>query len=142
MTTGSGSSLTSYRDYEQILVKLANDRGWEFEFAGEPVPVQSVFNQATYAPALLAAANAELAAREIRCDLAFELGGEPNSLFGAKVSFPPERSSIQAQIMRIGTTAMIIDALPRNDEVIQLDHLQYVLGDGFAHYIHQGKEAD
>lgn len=141
MNTGSIGSLTRYRDYEQILIKLAHQREWEFEFAGESVPVQSVFNQATYAPALLAAAGAELQAREIPCDLAYELCGEPNSLFGAKVSFLPERSSIQAQIMRIGTTAMIIDALPRNGNLIQLDHLQYVLGDEFAHFVHQGKEA-
>ncbi len=142
MNTGIGGSLTRFRDYEQILIQLANKRGWEFEFAGESVPVQSVFNQATYAPALLAAAGAELAAREIPCDLAFELDGEPNSLFGAKISFPSERSSIQAQIMRIGTTAMIIDALPRNGNMIQLDDLQYVLGDEFAHYISQSKDAD
>lgn len=142
MNTGIGGRLTRYCDYEQILIKLANDRDWEFEFAGEPVPVQSVFNQATYAPALLAAAGRELATRDIPCDLAFDLSGEPNSLFGAKISFPPERSSIQAQIMRISTTAMIIDALPRNGNVIQLDHLQYVLGDEFAHYASQSKEAD
>lgn len=136
------NNLTSYRDYEQIMIRLAKDRGWEFEFAGESVPPQSVFNQATYGPPLLVAAGTELAAREIPCDLAFEIGGEPNSLFGAKISFPSARSSVQAQIMRISTTAMILDALPRNGNVIQLDHLQYVLGDEYAHYVTQGKEAD
>lgn len=138
----TGDNLTSYRDYEQIMIRLVKDRGWEFEFAGESVPRQSVFNQATYGPPLLVAASTELAAREIPCDLAFEIGGEPNSLFGAKISFPTSRSSVQAQIMRISTTAMILDALPRNGNVIQLDHLQYVLGDEFAHYVTQGKEAD
>lgn len=147
------NNLTRYRDYEQIMIRLAKDRGWEFEFAGESVPTQSVFNQATYGPALLVAAGTELAAREIPCDLAFEIGGEPNSLFGAKISFPPERSSFQAQIMRISTTAMIIDALREDSllryqdglqttKAIQLDPLQYVLGDDFAHYVTQGKEAD
>jgi hypothetical protein len=115
-------NLTSYRDYEQIMIQLAKERGWEFEFTGESVPLQSVFNHATYAPALLVAAGTELSAREIPCDLAFEIGGEPNSLFGAKVSFP--------------------ESLPRNGNVIQLDHLQYVLGDEFAHYVSQAQEAD
>lgn len=138
----TGDNLTSYRDFEQIMIRLAMDRGWEFEFAGESVPLQSVFNPATYAPALLVAAGAELAAREIPCDLAVEIAGEPNSLFGAKASFPVARSSVQVQIMRIGTTAMILESLPRNGNVIQLDHLQYVLGDEFAHYVSQGKEAD
>lgn len=141
MNTGSSVRLTRYRDYEQILINLANIRGWEFSFADESIPVPSVFNSATYAPALLAAAGAELTAREIHCDLAYELNGEPNSLFGAKVSFPIERSSIQAQILRISTTAMIIDALPKQGNVIQLDHLQYVLGDDFAHFVRQSKEA-
>lgn len=138
----TGDNLTSYRDYEQIMIQLAINRGWEFEFAGESIPMQSVFNQSTYAPALLVAAGAELAAREIPCDLAFDISGEANSLFGAKVSFPPERSDYQAQIMRIGATAMIFDALPRNGNVIQLDRLQYVLGDEFAHYVSQSKEAE
>lgn len=144
MNTGlnPGDSLTSYRDYEQIMIRLANDRGWAFEFAGEAVPAQSVFNNSTYAPALLVAAGTELAAREIPCDLAFEIAGESNSLFGAKASFAGDRNSVQAQIMRISTTAMIVEALPRNGNVIQLDHLQYVLGDDFAHYAAQGKEAE
>lgn len=138
----TGDNLTSYRDFEQIMIRLAKDRGWEFKFAGESVPPQSVFNPATYAPALLVAAGAELAVREIPCDLAVEIAGEPNSLFGAKASFPVARSSVQAQIMRIGTTAMILESLPRNGNVIQLDPLQYVLGDEFAHYVSLGKEAD
>ncbi len=99
----TGDNLTSYRDYEQIMIRLAKDRGWEFEFAGESVPAQSVFNPATYAPAFLVAAGAELAAREIPCDLAFEVAGEPNSLFGARASFPQTRNTVQAQIMRIST---------------------------------------
>lgn len=138
----TGDNLTSYRDYEQIMIRLAKDRGWEFEFAGESVPAQSVFNPATYAPALLVAAGAELAAREIPCDLAFEVAGEPNSLFGAKASFPQTRNTVQAQIMRISTTAMIVELLPRNGNTIQLDPLQFVLGDEYAHYVSQGKEAD
>lgn len=138
----TGDNLTSYRDFEQIMIRLAKERGWEFEFAGESVPMQSVFNHATYAPALLVAAGAELAAREIACDLAVDVAGEPNSLFGAKATFPEARSTVQAQIMRIGATAMIVESLPRNGNVIQLDHLQYVLGDEFAHHVGQGQEAE
>lgn len=138
----TGDILINYRDFEQIMIRLANERSWEFEFAGEAVPLPSVFNQATYAPPLLVAAGMELEAREIPCDLAYEIGGESNSLFGAKISFPVERSSVFAQIMRIGASAMIIEALPRNGRAIQLDPLQYVLGEDYAHFVSQGKDAD
>jgi hypothetical protein len=138
----TGGNLTGYRDYEQIMIRLAQGRDWEFEFAGDSVPAQSVFNHSTYGPALLVAAGAELAAREMPCDLGFEIGGEANSLFGAKAFFPQERSTFYAQIMRIGTTALIIEALPRNGHTIQLDPLQYVLGDQFAHYVGHGQEAE
>lgn len=137
----TGDNLTSYRDFEQIMIWLAKRRGWEFEFVGESVPLQSVFNMSTYAPVLLVAAGAELVARGIGCDLAVKIAGEPNSLFGAKVSFPAERSNVQAQIMRIGTVAMVLESLPRNGNVIQLGQLQYVLGEEFAHYVSQGREA-
>lgn len=137
----TGDILINYRDYEQIMIRLAKERGWEFEFAGESVPLQSVFNNATYAPPLLVAAGAELGAREIHCDLGYEIGGESNSLFGAKISFVQERSSVMAQIMRIAASAMLVEALPRNERSIQLDPLQYVLGEEYAHFVSQGKDA-
>ncbi len=139
----TADSLTGYRDYEQIMIELAKVRAWAFEFAGEAVPVPALFNHATYAPAILAVAGAELAARQISCDLAFELTGEPNSLFGAKVFFVGARNGVGAQIMRIGTTAMVLEALPRNAAgIIQLDQLQYALGEEFAHYADQKKDAE
>ena len=137
----TGDILINYRDYEQIMIRLAKERGWEFEFAGEAVPLQSVFNHSTYAPPLLVAAGAELGAREIPCDLAYEIGGESNSLFGAKISFAAERSTVMAQIMRIAASAMLIEALPLNGRTIQLDPLQYVLGEEYAHFVSQGKDA-
>jgi len=135
MITGESSGLVSYRDYEQIMINLAVERGWEFEFDGESVPVPAVFNQAVYAPALLIAADKELGMRNIRCDLGFEVGGEQNSFFGAKVTFMVEKSNYLSQIMRIGTTAMIIESLPRNGNTIQLDALQFVLGEEFSHFV-------
>ncbi len=142
-----GNNFLGYRDFEQIMIQLVKERGWEFEFSGEPVPVQAVFNHATYAPALLAAAQAELMARDIPCDLAFELAGEPVSLFGARVFFLPGRSTFDAQVMRIGTVSMILDSLfqdavRQQKGVIQLDSLQYVLGDQYAQYVRQGKESE
>lgn len=123
------------------MIRLAAERGWEFEFEQETVPVESVFNHAVYAPALLVAADRDLGMRNMPCDLGFELSGEPNSLFGAKVSFTPEKNSYFSQIMRIGTTAMIIESLPRNGNLIQLDLLQSVLGDDFANFV-APKDAD
>lgn len=137
----TGDILTKYRDYEQIMIRLAKERDWEFEFAGETVPTPSVFNHAIYAPALFVAAGAELEAREITCDLAYDLGGEANSLFGAKVSFREAGNTIVTQIMRIASTSTIIESLPRHGRMIQLDPLQYVLGEEYAHFVGQGKDA-
>lgn len=47
------------------MIHLAGERGWAFKFGDESVPVEAVFNHSTYAPALLAAAETELAARRI-----------------------------------------------------------------------------
>lgn len=138
----TGDNLTSYRDFEQIMVRLASERNWSFEFAGEPIPSQAVFNPAAYAPALLTAANAELAARGIPLDLGIELCGESNSLFGARVAFSESGKTIQAQMMRIGTTALIIESLPKPGNAIQLDPLQFMLGEEFAHNAAQVNEAD
>jgi len=135
MITGESSGLVGYRDYEQIMINLAMERGWEFEFDGESVPAPAVFNQTVYAPALLVAANKELEMRSISCDLGFEVGGEQNSLFGAKITFPAASNNYLSQIMRIGTTAMIIESLPRNGNTIQLDALQYILGEEYSNFV-------
>lgn len=124
-----------YSDFEHIMIHLAGERGWIFKFGDESVPVEAVFNHSTYAPALLAAAETELAARRIGGDLAFGLEGEGNSLFGARVRFVSERNTFLSQFWRIATTALIIESLPRSGNSIMLDQLQYVLGDRFADYV-------
>lgn len=127
--------LTSYKDFEHIMIHLAAERGWQFKFAGEHVPSQNVFNRATYAPALLTAANAELQARGLPVDLGIRLEGETNSLFGAKVVFEAATSGVYSQIWRLATTAMIIESLPKAGQYLELDPLQHVLGDAFAHVL-------
>ena len=131
------TKLTGFNDFEHIMIHLAGDRGWQFKFAGEHVPVQSVFNRSTYAPALLTAARVELEARHVPCDLAVRLEGERNSLFGARVVFDESANSLYSQIWRLAATAMIVESLAKDGNYIELDPLQYVLGDGFASYVNQ-----
>ena len=137
--------LVGYNDFEHIMIHLAGERGWEFKFAGEHIPVQNVFNHSTYAPALLTAAQAELDTRQLPCDLSIRLEGENNSLFGARVSFDETRNSLTAQFWRLAATAMIVESLAKSGNYIDLDPLQYVLGDSYAAFINpeQGmKEAE
>lgn len=129
------NKLTSYTDFEGVMIHLANERGWEFKFADELIPVQSVFNHSTYAPALLTLANAEMEARHIPFSLGIRLEGEGNSLFGARVAFDEVRNSFLAQIWRMATTSMIVESLPKEGRYIRLDPLQYVLGDSYAAYV-------
>ncbi|KAG0166433.1 hypothetical protein DFQ30_007198 [Apophysomyces sp. BC1015] len=129
------NKLTGYPDFEGIMMQLADERGWQFKFDDELIPVKSVFNQAMYAPALLALAETELSARRIACDLTIRLEGESNSLFGARASFDDERNSTLGQIWRLLASAMIVEALPKDGNYISLEPLKYVLGDTFAAHV-------
>lgn len=128
------SSRIEYSDFEHIMIHLAGERGWAFKFGDESVPVEAVFNHSTYAPALLAAAETELAARRIGGP-GFRPGGRGQFLFGARVRLVSERNSFLSQFWRMATTALIIESLPRSGNSIMLDQLQYVLGDRFADYV-------
>lgn len=77
------SSRIEYSDFEHIMIHLAGERGWAFKFGDESVPVEAVFNHSTYAPALLAAAETELAARRI---------GGPGFRPGGRGQFPVWRT--------------------------------------------------
>jgi len=127
--------LTDYKDFEGVMTQLAIDRGWEFKFADEIIPVENIFNEATYAPALLTLVKSEFEFRQINLNLDFLLRGESNSLFGAKVQFTETDNAFQAQLWRILGSTMMIEALPKFGPYISLDPLQYALGDTFASYI-------
>ncbi|TAL63612.1 MAG: hypothetical protein EPN79_15765 [Burkholderiaceae bacterium] len=127
--------MISYADWEQLMVLLAEDRGWEFTFDGEYVPAAAVFNASSYGPVLLTAAAQELHLRQIRSDMAIALHGDRQSLFGARVDFDPRRNSIDAQIWRLHTTATLIESLPKHNRAYQLDPLAGVLPSNFQAYI-------
>lgn len=129
------SPMVSYHDWEQLMILLAEDRAWEFVFEGEYVPVDAVFNAATYGPVLLTAATQELHLRQIGCDMAIALHGDPESLFGARVDFDPQRNSIDAQIWRLHTTAALIESLPKVGRTYQLDTLPSVLPAVYRTYV-------
>lgn len=127
--------MTSYQDWEHLMVLLAEERSWEFSFDGEYVPVDAVFNASTYGPVLLTAAAKELSLRHIGCELAVALHGDTSSLFGARADFDSKRNSIDAQMWRLHTTAVLIESLPRQGRCFQLDPLPGVLPDIFRSYL-------
>ncbi len=129
------SCMVSYEDWEQLMVLLAQDRGWEFSFDHEYVPVDAVFNAATYGPVLLTAAATELRMRQIGSDMAITLHGDAKSLFGARVEFENEHNTIDAQMWRLHATSVLIESLPREGRVYQLDALPGVLPPIFRSYL-------
>lgn len=129
------SRMVSYEDWEALMVLLAQDRGWEFSFEREYVPVHAVFNAATYGPVLLTAAATELRMRQVGCDMAIALHGDAKSLFGARADFEDERNTIHAQMWRLHATAVLIESLPKDGRVYQLDALPGVLPSIFRSYL-------
>ena len=127
--------MTEYTDFEGIMIHLATERGWEFKFTDEVIPVATIFNEATYAPALLTLVKDEFEARQIGGDLGFSLVGESNSLFGAKVQLTDAGRNFEAQLWRILGSTRMIESLPKDGPYISLDPLQFVLGDAFAHHV-------
>jgi hypothetical protein len=119
--------MVSYEDWEQLMIRLAHDRGWQFTFNGDYVPVDAVFNESTYGPVLLTAAVEELRLRQIGGDMAVHLEGDATALFGARAGFDAERNTIDAQIWRLHTTAVLIESLPTDGRVYRLDDLPGVL---------------
>lgn len=125
----------SFPVWEQLMIYIAEERGWEFSFDGETVPNETVFNAATYGPVILAAAAEELRLRQIGGELAITLHGDPASLFGARVEFDPARNTVTGQVWRLHTAIAMVESLPRKGNVLQLDPLPAVLPDTFRRFI-------
>lgn len=119
--------LIAYRDFEGILCAWCRAKGHEFEFEGARVPPEGVFLDVAYAPALLAAGDAELVSRDIDLELAVDVTPEVESMFGSRLHFVAEKNSVAAQVHRLLLTMLVVEALPRRGRAIQLDRLQYVL---------------
>lgn len=110
------------------MILIAEDRGWEFTFDGEYVPVDTAFNEATFGPALLVAAAKELQMRQIGGDLGVRLHHDAAALFGSRVSFDEGSAApLHAQMWRLNATAVLIESLPRQGRTYQLDPLPAIL---------------
>ncbi|MDQ1090608.1 hypothetical protein QE400_000021 [Xanthomonas sacchari] len=110
-----------YRVFEGIMLEYARAQGWEFCFQGQPLPLASVFNNATFGPALLVAAQAELTLRKIDVDLGLAVEDDEAAMFGRRVEFDSGRSDLLTQMWRLTQTAYQVDMLPREQNRIVLD---------------------
>lgn len=115
------SHALTYSDFEGIMVQLAQHEAWEFEFEGQPVSASSVFNEATFGPALLQAAQLELAVRGIAQDLALVLEPDDKAMFGKRVRFDDSRNGIVPGMWRLAQCAYQLQELPRRGHRICLD---------------------
>ncbi|AOY69347.1 hypothetical protein LN483_07120 [Xanthomonas euvesicatoria pv. euvesicatoria] len=111
----------SYREFEGIMLEFAKAQGWEFSFQAQPLPLASVFNNATFGPALLVAAQVELSLRKIEVDLGLVVQEDNGAMFGRRVEFDPARSHLLTQMWRLTQTAYQVDLLPREQNRIVLD---------------------
>ncbi|MDO7935695.1 hypothetical protein Q6A26_04125 [Xanthomonas euvesicatoria pv. eucalypti] len=111
----------SYRGFEGVMLEYAKAQGWEFSFQGKPLPLASVFNDATFGPALLMAAQAELTLRKIDVDLGLSVESDDTAMFGRRVEFDAGRSNLLTQMWRLTQTAYQVDMLPREQNRIVLD---------------------
>ncbi|WP_164153500.1 hypothetical protein [Stenotrophomonas maltophilia] len=110
-----------YREFEGVMLEYARAQGWEFSFQGQPLPLASVFNDATFGPALLMAAQAELKLRKIDVDLGLSVESDDTAMFGRRVEFDAGRSNLLTQMWRLTQTAYQVDMLPREQNRIVLD---------------------
>lgn len=133
--------LIAYRDYEGIMIHLAERQNWQFRFGDEAVPVDTVFNASTYGPPLLYAAQDEMRRRHVPAQLGIVLQGEPRSIFGARVSFAPTENPILSQFWRISISAQLVRSLPKQNNHIQLDPLQFILGETYSTFLGSGPVA-
>lgn len=124
MTNGTA---LSFADFEGIMLQLAQHENWEFEYEGHPVPAASVFNEATFGPALLQAAQFELTARGISQDLGLILEADDKTMFGKRVRFDDSRNGAIAGMWRLAQCAYQLRELPRNGRRICLDLVPAVL---------------
>lgn len=118
---------TQYADFEGVMLQLAHEEGWEFEYDARSVSVASVFNEATFGPALLQAAQLELAARGISQDLGLILEADEQAMFGKRIRFDDSRSGLMVRMWRLVHCAYQVDMLPRNGNRICLDLVPAVL---------------
>ncbi|CAN7532861.1 hypothetical protein LJR168_003804 [Pseudoxanthomonas sp. LjRoot168] len=143
------SMLTGYADFESILIKTAEQEGWEFRDGDEAVGADAVFNYQTYGPALLRVAELELADRGITVsgfpyqdrgdvttveDLGLVYTSCHDALMGVEVSFIEESASektlaYKRMIYRLALSIAVLKSLPRIDGSIDLSLLSAIAFD-------------
>lgn len=114
------------------MLQLAQHEGWQFEYEGRPISTALVFNDATFGPALLQAAQAELDARGITQDLGLVLESDSGAMFGKRVHFDDSRNNVVAGIWRLAQCAYQLQELPRNGDRISLDLVPAMLSAEFG----------
>lgn len=121
-----------YPAFGAVLCDMAAENGWQFAFRGQSVPAAQVFAADGFGPALLALTETELAARHIAVDLGVRYVDAPGSVLGYHVAFmtPTEAgpfAALSQQMWRLVATSLMVEQMPSNEAVYQLDVLCEVL---------------
>lgn len=121
------TQLTGYADFESILIKTAEQEGWEFQDGDDRVGAEVVFNQQTYGPLILRIAEDELADRGLTEDLGLVYAANSEAMAGVEVAFREEsKGRVEAytqMIWRLALSISVLKSLPRNGNVFDLSVL-------------------
>lgn len=116
--------LTSYGDFEGVMIQVAAQQGWTFCDGDEPVVAEAVFNEETYGPAILKVATEELAARGIKAELGVQFQSARDAMLGVSASFDPAHNGVLAATWRICLASYVVENLPRNGPDFDLSLLR------------------
>lgn len=118
------TSADALHTYHGVLTEFAKELGWQFEFDGEMVVAQDVFDPALFAPGLLAASQAELTSRGVNASLGVGYERDPNAMFGVRAVVRGQEGATRdtvASMWRIVQTIEMIASLPLHGNRIMLD---------------------
>lgn len=100
-----------FEDFESIMILLAAEEGWQFRDGDDEVAPEAVFNDETYAPAMLGIAEFNMGVRDLSIDLGARFEPREDTMMGVAVAFD-EKAPLVAALWRVVLAAYVIDQLP------------------------------
>ena len=114
-----------FEDFEAIMIGLAEEEGWEFRDGDDEVAPHAVFNEETYAPALLYLVQVEIQARGLDIDLGVRYEPRADALCGVAVGFD-ESAPLMSSLWRLTLAAYMVEQLPQVGHARDLSMLREV----------------
>ena len=101
-----------FEDFEAIMILLAAEEGWQFRDGDDEIAPEAVFNEETYAPAMLGVAEFAMGVRELDIDLGVRFEARDDAMMGVAVAFD-EKAPLVCALWRVVLAAYVVDNLPQ-----------------------------